>query len=94
MRGISELIDSGTTVKKPQIRAFVRYGVNDCTIDTGYVAFVVGGKIHQRAIQAHKQALPGFPDTINYIVWRKEVIALDVVMKPISGAYNVESFKA
>lgn len=92
MRGISNLIDPGTTIKQPHITAFIRYGVKDMSVSTGYLAFVVGGKIHQRVIQAAKNMLPGF-DTINYIVWRKEVIAVDMVAKPISGGYNVESFK-
>lgn len=94
MRGISELIDPGTCAKLPHITAFIRYGVKDMTVGTGYIAFVVNGKVQQRAIQAAKKALPGFPETINYIVWKREVIAIDVVAKPISGGYNVESFKA
>lgn len=93
MRGISQLIDAGTIIRAPVFRGFKNFSSGDVNLSTGYVAFVVGGKLHQRVIQANNALLANH-NTINYIVWRKEVIAIDMPMPPISGAFNAESFKA
>lgn len=94
MRSISTLIDVGTVIKQPHMQVFIRYGYKEKYQPSGYVAFVVDGKLHQRTIRTSDKPLAGFPDTINYIVWKRVLYALDMPMKPISGAWRVEAFKA
>ena len=80
MRTIYQLQDAGTMARRSMITVGV---ANSRPHWTGYVAFVVGGKLYERVVY-HKE--------INYIVFRKEVIALDPeALKPISGAWNKES---
>lgn len=81
MRTIDQLIDAGTVAK----RSMITLG-DKKTHWGGYIAFVVDGKLHERVVY-HKG--------INYILFRKEVIAVDpTVLKPISGAWNKESLYA
>lgn len=87
MRGLSEIIDKGTCAKQPYI-----YLSSTTQCASGYVAFVVNGKLVQRAINAYKANMPGFETNLN-IVYKREVFAIDVPLKPISGAFNVESLK-
>lgn len=80
MRTIQELQDAGTMARRSMI---IIGDANSKPHWSGYVAFVVGGKLYERVVY-HKE--------INYIVFRKEVIALDPnALKPISGAWNKES---
>jgi hypothetical protein len=83
MRGLSEIIDKGTCAKQPYI-----YLSSTSQCASGYVVFVVNGKLVQRAINAYKANMPGY-----VIVYKKETIEIDVPLKPISGAFNVESLK-
>jgi|AGFT01.1.fsa_nt_gi hypothetical protein len=77
MRTIDQLIDPNTTARRSMVT------VGDKPHWSGYVCFIVGGKMYERVVY-HKE--------INYIVFRKEVIALDpTALKPIAGAWNKES---
>lgn len=77
MRTIYDLQDSGTMARRTMIH------VGDKPHWSGYVCFVVGGKMHQRVVY-HKE--------LNYILFRKEVIAIEPeALKPISGGWNKES---
>ena len=80
MRTIYELQDKGTMARRSMITIGPVDGPKHWT---GYVCFVVGGKMYERVVY-HKE--------INYIIFRKEVIAIDHnALKPISGAWNKES---
>lgn len=80
MRTIQELQDPGTMARRSMI---IIGPANSKPHWSGYVAFVVGDKLYERVVY-HKE--------INYIVFRKEVIALDpTALKPISGAWSKES---
>lgn len=77
MRTIDQLIDANTTARRSMIT------VGDKPHWSGYVCFIVKGKMYERVVY-HKE--------LNYILFRKEVIALDpTALKPIAGAWNKEA---
>lgn len=86
-KGISELIDPWTKVVQ------VHIATGPSTVSpSGYCTFVVDGKIVQRRIGA-AEFNPKF-DTCKAIVYKKMTYYINVPMKPISGAFNVESLQA
>jgi len=77
MRTIFDLQDKGTMAR----RSMVTVGGKQHW--SGYVCFIVGGKMYERVVY-HKE--------LNYILFRKEVIAIEPeALKPIAGAWNKES---
>lgn len=79
MRTLDQLIDTNTSAR----RSMVTIGGNGKQHWSGYICFIVGGKMYERVVY-HKE--------INYILFRKEVIAVDPnALKPIAGAWNKES---
>lgn len=83
MQSISTLIDSGYDVRRSMIAVS-----SSQVVQSGYVCFVVRGTLQERAINHDVK------NDCSYIVFRKVKYKLDVPVKPISGAYNVESLKA
>lgn len=77
MRTIYDLQDKGTMARRSMIT------VGDKPHWSGYVCFIVNGKMYERVVY-HKE--------LNYILFRKEVIAIEPeALKPIAGAWNKES---
>ena len=78
MRTIDQLIDKNTEARRSMIT------IGDSKQHwSGYVCFVVNGKMYERVVY-HKE--------LNYILFRKEVIAIEPnALRPIAGAWNKES---
>lgn len=81
MRTIYELQDKGTMARRSMIT--IGSATSGSKHWTGYVCFIVNRKMYERVV---------YQKEINYIIFRKEVIAIDPhALKPISGAWNKES---
>lgn len=85
-KGLSELIDPWTKV----VQVHIPTGPKE-TKPSGYCTFVVDGKIVQRSI-GFAAFNPKF-NTCKAIIYKQMTYYIDVPMKPISGAFNVQSLQ-
>ncbi|AQW88527.1 hypothetical protein FDH34_gp002 [Serratia phage BF] len=84
LKPITELIDPKTRIARTMNAVS-----STKQVYSGYLAFVVDGKILQRRI--YDMAYNSLYDSCMYIVHQKVNYAVNVSAKPISGAFNVES---
>lgn len=81
MKNLSALIDKGTNVRRTMIPVAINKH-----IASGYVVFVHGGKMIERAIRYGKG------DCV-YIVFKNEKYKIDIQADPIYGAFNVQALR-
>lgn len=81
MKTISALIDKGTNIR----RTMIPVAINKY-IASGYIVFVHGGKMIERAIRQGKK------DCV-YIVFKNEKYKIDIPADPIYGAFNVGALR-
>lgn len=82
MKNISALIDKGTNVR----RTMIPVAINKY-IASGYVVFVCGGKMIERAIRQDKK------NGCVFIVFKCEKYKIDIPADPIYGAFNVQALR-
>lgn len=91
LKALSSLIDPGTRIAKTMTTTGQDHRGRAEKCPSGYLAFVVDGKLQQRRI--YDMAWNTKLQSAAYVVLKQIGYAIDLPCKPISGAFNVESLK-
>lgn len=91
LKPLSSLIDPGTRIAKTMTTTGQDHRGRAATCASGYIAFVVQGKLVQRRI--YDMSWNAKFQSAAYVVLKQVGYAVDLPCKPISGAFSVESLK-
>ena len=91
LKPISSLIDPGTRIAKTMTTTGQDHRGRAERCASGYLAFVVDGKLMQRRI--YDMPWNSKLQSAAYVVLKQVGYAIDLPCKPISGAFNAESLK-